>query len=244
MMVSANQLQSEQVPVVGVLLAGGQSRRMFASGAVDIGEGGAGTGGAGSGDKGLLDIAGKPMLGHVIDRMSAQVTALVINANGDPERFAAFALPLVADTIGGHVGPLAGVLAGMRWAAANVPSARYIATVSTDAPFVPVDLVERLSAALAAATGGEQIALARSGGHLHPVIGLWPVALADDLDQALHDGVRKVLAWTDRHGTLGVDFAPILKAGEEIDPFFNANTPSELDEARRLLGVSNATSRI
>lgn len=209
-------------PVVGVLLAGGQSRRMFASG-------------AGQGDKGLLEIAGKPMIGHVIDRLSPQVSALVINANGDPERFAAFALPLVADTVGGHVGPLAGVLAGMRWAAVNVPRAQFIATVSTDAPFLPTELVKRLVAALAGAKGGEQIALARSGGHLHPVIGLWPVALADDLERALHEGVRKVLAWTDRHGTLSVDFAPVSRGGQEVDPFFNANTPDELDEARRLL---------
>lgn len=211
-------------PVVGVLLAGGQSRRMFASG-------------AGQGDKGLLEIAGKPMIGHVIDRLSPQVSALVINANGDPERFAAFALPLVADTVGGHLGPLAGVLAGMRWAAVNVPRAQFIATVSTDAPFLPTDLVQRLVAALAGAKGGEQIALARSGGHLHPVIGLWPVALADDLERSLHDGVRKVLAWTDRHGTLAVDFAPVSKGGQEVDPFFNANTPEELDAARRLLGT-------
>lgn len=224
MMADTQNAKFGSAPVVGVLLAGGQSRRMFASG-------------SGQGDKGLLDIGGKPMIGHVIDRLSPQVSALVINANGDLERFAAFALPLVADTIGGHVGPLAGVLAGMRWAADNAPQAQFIATVSTDAPFLPGDLVARLVVALAEAKGGRQIALARSGGHLHPVIGLWPVALADDLERALHEGVRKVLAWTDRHGTLAVDFAPVSKGGQEVDPFFNANTPEELDAARRLLGT-------
>ncbi len=208
--------------VVGVLLAGGQSRRMFAEG-------------PGRGDKGLLEIGGKPMIAHVIARLSPQVGALVINVNGDPARFAAFGLPYVADTIDGHVGPLAGVLAGMRWAARNQPQAAFIATVSTDAPFVPEDLVERLAAARTQAGGGTVIALARSDGHLHPVIGLWPVSLADDLEQALQDGVRKVLAWTDRHGTLGVDFAPLEVAGETVDPFFNANTPEELAEVRRLM---------
>lgn len=209
--------------VVGVLLAGGQSRRMFADG-------------PGQGDKGLLEIGGKPMLAHVIGRLAPQVGAIVINVNGDPARFEGFGLPFVADTIGGHVGPLAGVLAGMRWAASHHAGARYIATVSTDAPFVPEDLVARLAAARERApASAARIALARSQGHLHPVIGLWPVALADDLDTALHNGVRKVLAWTDRHGTVGVDFAPVLVGGEEVDPFFNANTPDELAEARRLL---------
>ncbi len=208
--------------VVGVLLAGGQSRRMFADG-------------PGHGDKGLLEIGGKPMLAHVIARIAPQVGALVINVNGDPARFASFGLPHVVDTIGGHVGPLAGVLAGMRWAAKNQPQAALIATVSTDAPFIPEDLVARLAVARKVAGGGNFIALARSEGHLHPVIGLWPVSLADDLEAALQGGVRKVLAWTDRHGTLGVNFAPLEVAGETVDPFFNANTPEELAEARRLL---------
>ena len=201
--------------VTGVLLAGGQSRRM------------------GGGDKGLLDIAGKPMLAHVIARFSPQVGRLVINANGDPERFARFGLPVVPDTVEGFVGPLAGVLAGMRWSLAQAPEARFIATTSTDAPLLPVDLVARLMAAVAGRPGG--IALAASGGELHPVIGLWPVALAEDLEQALSAGVRKVLHWTDRHGTVPVEFPFAEVRGRLIDPFFNANTPEELDEARALL---------
>ncbi|MCB1520196.1 MAG: molybdenum cofactor guanylyltransferase MobA [Hyphomicrobiaceae bacterium] len=214
--------------IAGVLLAGGQSRRMFADG-------------PGGGDKGLLALDDRPMLQHVIDRLAPQVGTLAINANGDPQRFAAFHLPVVADTVGGYVGPLAGVLAGLRWAKAAAPDATHIATASTDAPFLPADLVARLAAALALAPQGERIALARSDGHLHPVIGLWPIELADDLERSLAAGVRKVLAWTDRHGTLGVDFGPQRIGGQDIDPFFNANTPDDLELARRLLDVEAAS---
>jgi molybdenum cofactor guanylyltransferase len=201
--------------IVGVVLAGGLSRRM------------------GGGDKSLLDLGGDTMLARVIARLQPQVARLVINANGEPSRFAAFDLPVIADTLDGFVGPLAGVLAGLRWSAVHVPAASHIVTVSADAPFVPHDLVTRLL------TEGNAtaITLARSGGELHPVIGLWPVPLADDLERALHAGVRKVLAWTDRHGTHGVDFPFTAIGGESVDPFFNANTPAELDEARRLLAL-------
>lgn len=204
-----------QNPVTGVILAGGLSRRM------------------GGGDKGLLDIAGKPMLAHVIERLAPQVGRLVINANGDPARFSAFGLPVMADTIDGFVGPLAGVLAGMRWSASNAAAASHIVTVSADAPLLPADLVPRIEAALAVGEG--RIGLAQSAGSLHPVIGLWPVDLADDLEAALLAGIRKVLAWTDRHGTVPVAFPFVDIGHSHIDPFFNANTPDELAEARRLL---------
>ncbi len=206
--------------ITGVLLAGGQSRRMF-------------PGAAAGGDKCLRELGGRPMLVHVIERLKPQVSALVINANGDPVRFAAFRLPVAPDTIDGFVGPLAGVLAGMRWSAAHEPIATHIATVSTDAPFIPHDLVRRLTGAVA--DRSTAIAIASSGNELHPVIGLWPVALADNLEAALKEGVRKVLAWTDRHGTIAVEFPFITMAARQIDPFFNANHPDELDEARRLL---------
>jgi molybdopterin-guanine dinucleotide biosynthesis protein A len=205
----------------GLLLAGGQSRRMSDAFA------------AGRGDKGLLDLSGKPMLGHVIERLAPQAGRLVINANGDPARFASFDLPVVPDTIEGFAGPLAGILAGLRWSLANAPEATHVVSVSTDAPFLPADLVTRLQQGLATASGS--IALAQSGGELHPVIGLWPVALADDLEQALHSGTRKVLAWTDRHGTVPVEFPFTQLKGRSVDPFFNANTPDELAEARHLL---------
>jgi molybdopterin-guanine dinucleotide biosynthesis protein A len=207
--------------ITGVLLAGGQSRRMFAAS-------------EGGGDKGLLELHGRPMIAHVRERLGAQVGAIVLNANGDPARFALLGLPVASDTIEGFVGPLAGVLAGLRWSAANAPLATHIATVSTDAPFIPGDLVAQLTEAVV--RDGKAIALAASGGEVHPVIGLWPVALADDLEAALKDGVRKVLRWTDRHGTVVVEFPFIEVNGRRIDPFFNANTPEELAEARALLG--------
>lgn len=206
---------TQATDVTGVLLAGGQSRRM------------------GGGDKGLLELAGRPMLGHVICRLSPQVGRVVINANGDATRFAAFGLPVVPDTIGGFVGPLAGVLAGMRWAAINTPQARWVVTAAGDAPLLPSDLVARLVKATARRPGA--IALAQSHGELHPVIGLWPIALAQDLEEQLRGGVRKVLAWTDRHGTVPVPFPPARVCGIDIDPFFNANTPQELDQLRAML---------
>ncbi len=210
-------MTTSQDEITGILLAGGQSRRM------------------GGGDKGLLELAGKSMLQRVIERIAPQVTAVAINANGDPARFAAFNLPVVPDTLADHPGPLAGVLAGMRWAAGHTPRARWIATVSTDAPFLPDDLVARLHATANDHPGA--IAIARSDGNLHPVIGLWPVDLADDLAAALKDGTRKVLRWTDRHGTHPVDFPRITIAGQAIDPFFNVNTSAELELARELLGA-------
>jgi molybdopterin-guanine dinucleotide biosynthesis protein A len=210
-----NSAQGSREDVAGVLLAGGRSSRM------------------GGGDKGLLEIAGRPMLAHVVERLKPQVGPMAINANGDPARFARFGLPVVPDTVGGFAGPLAGVLAGMRWAAGAAPRASAIVTVSTDAPFLPRDLVARLRAAVAQRPTA--VALASSGGELHPVIGLWPVALADDLEAALDAGLRKVLHWTDRHGTVPVDFPFVEIGGRAVDPFFNANTPAELDEARAML---------
>lgn len=208
--------------ITGLLLAGGQSRRMAAAFASN-----------GGGDKGLLELGGKPMIQHVIERLRPQVGRIVINANGDPARFQRFCLPVIPDTLGGFAGPLAGILAGLRWSSEHTPEATHVASVSTDAPFLPLDLVARLRERASHAHGG--IALAASGGEVHPVIGLWPVALADDLEAALETGVRKVLHWTDRHGTLPVEFPPEMIGGRLIDPFFNANTPEELDEARALL---------
>jgi molybdopterin-guanine dinucleotide biosynthesis protein A len=204
-----------KAPVTGVVLAGGQSRRM------------------GGGDKGLLELAGKPMLRHVIDRLAPQVGRTIINANGDPQRFATFALPVVADTVEGFVGPLAGVLAGMRWSTGNVPAARWIVTAPGDAPLLPRDLVERMMEAVAERE--DTIALAQSGGEMHPVVGLWPIALMQDLEEQLKAGVRKVLIWADRHGTVAVPFPCARFCGLSIDPFYNANTPQELGELRAML---------
>jgi molybdopterin-guanine dinucleotide biosynthesis protein A len=204
-----------KAPVTGVVLAGGRSRRM------------------GGGDKGLLELAGKPMLRHVIDRLTPQVSTTVINANGDPQRFAAFSLPVVADTVEGFVGPLAGVLAGMRWSRGNVRDARWIVTAPGDAPLLPLDLVERMMEAVAGRE--DSIALAQSGGEMHPVVGLWPIALMQDLEEQLKTGVRKVQQWADRHGAVAVPFPCARFCGLSIDPFYNANTPQELGELRAML---------
>ncbi len=193
---------------LGVILAGGQARRM------------------GGGDKGLLMLGGKPILAHVIDRLSPQVAGLALNANGDPARFDAFGLLVLPDSIAEFPGPLAGVLAGLDWAADK--GATHIVTAAADTPFFPADLVPCLM--LAAETEGKPIALARTENGRHPTFGLWPVSLRDDLRRALENGVRKVVQWTDSHGTAMADF-PV----SGFDPFFNVNTPEDLAEAQRLL---------
>ncbi len=190
---------------LGVILAGGQATRM------------------GGGDKGLLALGSGSILSHVIDRLEPQVATLALNANGDPARFSAFGLPVLSDSLAGFVGPLAGVLAGLDWAADK--GADHIVTAAADTPFFPADLVPRLL--LAAEAGGAPIALARTDNGKHPTFGLWPVALRDDLRTALQAGTRKVVAWTDAHGTAYADFP-----SGGIDPFFNVNTPEDLATAQ------------
>lgn len=206
----------EKERLVGVILAGGLARRM------------------GGGDKGLAAFGAATMLDEVVRGLAPQVGRMVLNANGDPSRFVRFGLPVIADAVPGFVGPLAGVLAGLRWAAAEAPAATHVLSVSSDAPFLPADLASRLACALGLRPAA-RIALARSGGEVHPVIGLWPVALADDLEADLRSGLRKVRDWTERHGAIAVDFPMRATLEGTVDPFFNANTPEELDEARRLL---------
>ena len=207
-------------PVAGVILAGGLSRRM------------------GGGDKGLRALGGRPILAHVIERARPQVASLVLNANGDPARFAAFGLPVVPDGIEGFPGPLAGVLAGLDWARETAPDCTWVASFAGDAPFLPRDLVARLLAATADA--GAELACARSGGQEHPVVGLWPVRLADALRRALTgEGMRKVDRWTARYRLAVVDFADM-----PVDPFFNANTPEDLAEAERLLPLVERPARV
>lgn len=195
-----------------VLLAGGLSRRM------------------GGGDKSLQMLGGRPILQWIIDRLAAPGMPMILNANGDPARFAGFGLPVVPDGVADFPGPLAGVLAGMRWAQANAPQAADIVTAPTDAPFLPHDLVARLRAGRDAA--GADLACAASAGRPHPVVGLWPVHLADDLERAMAEGVRKVDVWTARHRLAVVDF-PVGR----VDPFFNVNRPEDLAEAERLLSA-------
>ncbi len=153
----------------------------------------------------------------------------MLNANGDASRFAEFGLPVAADPVEGFAGPLAGILAGLNWAAANRPSAPFVISVAGDTPFFPRDLVARLSDAAATP---DDIVLARSAEGLHPVFGLWPLSLAADLDRFLRQGeTRKVLAFVDRHPNRSVSFDPDQAGGIGFDPFFNINTPEELEKA-------------
>jgi len=207
------------VKIAGVLLAGGLSRRM------------------GGGDKSLRVLAGATILERVIARARPQVVALVLNANGDPARFKAYGLPVVADSIPDFAGPLAGVLAGLDWAAANVAGATHVASFATDAPFLPTDLVARLTAAVS--DGKHDLACAASHGRSHPVFGLWSLALRDDLRAALAAGTRKVDQWTARHRLATVEFP-----AQPYDPFFNANTPEDLDEGERVSRAADATRRV
>ncbi|WP_137178227.1 molybdenum cofactor guanylyltransferase MobA [Roseomonas sp. AR75] len=200
---------------LGVVLAGGLARRM------------------GGGDKPLRRIGGRPILDHLLDRLRPQVPALVLNANGDPARFAAHGLPVIADTLPNHPGPLAGILAALEHAAAVHPDLPWVVSVTGDAPFIPGDLVARLHAAREDA--GVPLACASSAGRTHPPIGLWPVALRAELRAALLAGERKIDRWTARHGC-----AEAAWPAAPHDPFFNANAPEDLAEAEIILRAAHA----
>ncbi|MBC6437053.1 MAG: molybdenum cofactor guanylyltransferase MobA [Rhodobacteraceae bacterium] len=195
----------------GVILAGGLARRM------------------GGGDKGRSLLGGHSLLTRVIERLAPQVGVIALNANGDPDRFSDLGLPVLSDSVGSYLGPLAGVLAGLDWAAGE--GVGHIVTVAADTPFFPTDLAERLVAA--AGLGGLCVAAAEApdGKPIrHPTFGLWPVALRDDLRTALEDGVRKVVHWTDSHGA-----ATAVFPSDPFDPFFNVNTPEDLTLAEAML---------
>ena len=206
---------------LGVILAGGLATRM------------------GGGDKALLQIGGQTLLQRVIHRLQPQVAGMALNANGDPARFDGFGLAVLPDSIAGFPGPLAGVLAGLDWAAEQ--GAEAIVTVAADTPFFPVDLVDVLQdtaqgmthpLVLAATPRGEEKtkSMSRSGLIRHPTFGLWPVALRDDLRGALHDGIKKVVIWTEKHGGREAVFET-----DNGDPFFNVNTPEDLDAAEAMV---------
>jgi molybdopterin-guanine dinucleotide biosynthesis protein A len=180
-------------------------------------------------DKMLRDLGGQPILARVVARVEPQAGLLLLNANGDPARFADFGLPVAPDVLGDHAGPLAGVLTGMEWARANAPGCSWVMTAPTDAPFLPHDLAARLLAAVEREEA--DMACASSGGRRHPVCGLWPVRLAGALRRAMVDeDIRKVDIWTGRY-RLAVAEWPT----EPVDPFFNANRPEDLAEAERIL---------
>ncbi len=198
--------------ILGVVLAGGLARRMHGQ------------------DKGLLPLAGSPIISRVIARARPQVARLILNTNGDPARFFDLGLDIVADTVPGFAGPLAGLLAAMRWADAHDPRLTHVATFAADTPFVPLDLVARLDAALSA-TPGAAVAIARSPAGIQPVFALVPVTLADRLAADLAAGAaRRVLAWLHQSPVAHADF--VEEAGR--DPFFNINTPEDLAAAEIL----------
>lgn len=199
------------VEVSAVLLAGGQARRM------------------GGGDKCLQMLGGQTLLERVLERIGPQVGPIILNANGDPERFAGYGLPVVADIVSGFAGPLAGILTGLRWTEENAPSCRWMVSIPTDAPFIPANLVSSLLSTLEEQKG--DIACAVSNGRTHPVVGIWPIALAEALERALVDeDIRKIDRWTARYRVVEVDFPANI-----VDPFFNANRLEDLAEAERLL---------
>ncbi len=204
---------SPEARIAAVVLAGGLSSRM------------------GGGDKCLLPLGGRPMLAHVIGRIAPQVEAVVLNANGDAARFADFGLPVVADSIAGFAGPLAGVLAGMDWAAENRFS--HIVSVAADTPFFPPRLVQGLRFACEAV--GQPMAMVHSpragGGYFRqPTFALYDVADRAHLRAALQEGLRKVIQWAEPLGC-----APIVFHGFGDDPFFNINTPEDLARAEGLI---------
>ncbi|MER9408084.1 molybdenum cofactor guanylyltransferase MobA [Mesorhizobium caraganae] len=201
--------------IAGIILAGGLSRRM------------------GGGDKTLLALGGRPLLNHVVARLAPQVGSLALSANGDPARFAASGLSVLADTVEGHAGPLAGILTGLEWAAANT-ACKSLVTAAGDTPFLPADLVAMLASAAADRPGS--IAVASSSGRRHPTFALWPLGLRQALRHFLVDeDNRRVSAFVEHHDFVEVEFRLSALGGSEIDPFFNINTPDDLAVAERLL---------
>lgn len=197
--------------VAGVILAGGLARRM------------------GGGDKSLLTLGDKPLLSRVIERAASQVDTLVLNANGNPQRFADYGLPVVADVVPDFAGPLAGILTGMRWVTEQSPDCQWLVSFASDTPFFPQDLVTRLLQQ--AQQDGAPLACAVSSGQRHPVFGLWSVSLVEDLHQAVVDeDMRKILRWTDRYKCSLVEFSTA-----PFDPFFNINRPEDLQAAALFL---------
>ncbi|TPQ29991.1 molybdenum cofactor guanylyltransferase MobA [Bradyrhizobium guangdongense] len=208
---------TEMPSTIGVLLAGGLARRM------------------GGGDKPMRTIGGRTILDRVIARLTPQCDRLILNANGDPARFAAFGLTVIADDVPDYPGPLAGILAALDWTAANRPEVEWVLSTAADCPFLPRDLVARLHEARGRENA--QLAVAASGGQSHPVIGLWRVDLRDALRHALTvEDIRKIDRWTARYR-----LATVSWPAEPLDPFFNANTVEDVAEAERLAALDAAS---
>ena len=201
------------IDIPGIILAGGLSRRM------------------GGGDKGLLMLGKTSIIERVIDKILPQVGSLAININGDSSRFPDYKLPIIPDSIKGYLGPLSGILAGMEWAFKN--GNRYIATVAADTPFLPDDLIKRLHAMVKSKNLNIGIAASRilSGDDvfIHPTFGIWEVALKDDLRDALANDTRKIMFWAKK---FKLDYYYFETSDKLSDPFFNINTPDDLEEAK------------
>ena len=201
------------IDIPGIILAGGLSRRM------------------GGGDKGLLMLGKTTIIERVIDKILPQVGSLAININGDSSRFPDYKLPIIPDSIKGYLGPLSGILAGMEWAFKN--GNRYIATVAADTPFLPDDLIKRLHAMVKSKNLNIGIAASRtlSGDDvfIHPTFGIWEVALKDDLRDALANDTRKIMFWAKK---FKLDYYYFETSDKLSDPFFNINTPDDLEEAK------------
>jgi len=181
-------------------------------------------------DKPLLSLAGKTLMQHVLDRAAAQVNELLINANGDIGRFAGFGRTVIADSVEGHPGPLAGILAGFEWTKSHRPNAQWLVSFACDCPFLPEDLVERLIAAANAAN--VPVSIAASGEHHHPVFAAWHTDLPLSADEVLRKrGFRKAGSLVDSFPNVRVDFDT-----RPVDPFFNINTPADLAFAESLMG--------
>jgi len=197
-------------PTLGLVLAGGLARRM------------------GGGDKARIRVGGATILARVLACLKPQCERIIINANGDPARFADTGLPVVADSVPDFAGPLAGILAGLDWVAAHAPQLEWLLSVPGDCPFLPKNLLARLHDARLAE--GTPLACARSGEWRHPVVGLWPVKMREDLRHALtQEGLHKIEIWTARHGIAIADWP-----AEPVDPFFNVNTPDDAARAEAL----------
>jgi molybdopterin-guanine dinucleotide biosynthesis protein A len=205
-------MQAPVPPTLGLVLAGGLARRM------------------GGGDKARIEIGGFSILDRVLATLSAQCVRIIINANGDPERFADTGVPVIPDNVLDYPGPLAGILAGLDWLAGQDNGVEWLVSVPGDCPFLPGDLVEKLHQARRKMGTGVPLACARSGEWRHPTVGLWQLALRADLRKALvEEGLRKIEIWTARHGVAIADWP-----AEPVDPFFNVNTPEDAERATRI----------
>ena len=200
---------------LGVILAGGQAQRM------------------GGIDKGRLKIGDASILEIIIKCLNFQLDKIVLNANGDLTRFSDLEIDVIPDTIKGYVGPLAGILSGLRFAEQNGFSS--ILTVASDTPFFPVDLLSKLSNVSPQQSALISIAATEQKDKLirHPTFGLWSVSLADDLEKNIQSGLRKIVLWADKHSA-----KTVLFPSSEYDPFFNINTQGDLEEAQRRIKAS------